>query len=318
MISDNQQKITAAKIAILLCTYNGERYLAKQLDSFSVQTYPNWQILASDDGSIDNTLAILKSYQAKWSVKKFSIYSGPAKGFAANFFFLTHKANRLINTDYYTYSDQDDIWQADKLQRAIDWLSTVPKNIPALYSSRTCLIDTNDHCIGFSPLFTKPPGFANALVEAIGGGNTMVFNRAACELVCQASQQIDIISHDLWVYTVISGCGGQIFYDADPSVCYRQHDSNLVGRNNSWPALFVRIRMLFEGRFRNWNDAKIHALQPIEAKLTPENKAILREFTAARNKKFWPRLVGLKRSGIYRQTGLGNLGLTVAAIFNKV
>ena len=312
--SHKNQKLP--KVAILLCTYHGQQYLAEQLDSFANQTYLNWDVWASDDGSQDDTHAILESYTAKWGDDRLSIHLGPAEGFVANFLSLTCKAT--IQADFYAYSDQDDVWKADKLQRAVDWLRTIPVNVPAIYCSRTRLVDANNNNMGLSPLFTKPPSFANAVMQNIGGGNTMVFNDAARKLLCEVGEDIGVVTHDWWAYLVVSGCGGQVFYDAKPSVRYRQHDGNLVGGNSSWPARLVRIRMLFQGEFRVWNDNNIAALRKLEAKLTPENKEILDRFVRARNQWLLPRLIGLKKSGIYRQTILGNLGLVAAAIFNKI
>lgn len=316
LTSKCQKEPISLGVAILLCTYNGQQYLAEQMNSFSAQSYTNWQVFASDDRSKDDTVTILKSYQALWGEKKLSLYPGPEKGFAANFLSLIRNVN--VQANYYTYSDQDDIWEADKLQRSIDWLSTVPEDLPALYFSRTRLVDEKNCFIGFSELFTKPPSFRNALVESMGGGNTMMFNHAAYKLLLKLSQHVDSISHDLWTYTLISGCGGQVFYDTYPSVRYRQHGGNLMGTNKNWSARFVRIRMLFQGRFKRWNDAKIHALQQINDELTEKNQKIFRTFLTARKKKLFTRMIGLKRSGIYRQTFLGNLGLIVATIFNKV
>lgn len=304
------------KVAILLCTYHGQHYLADQLDSFAAQGYPNWEVWASDDGSQDNTRTILDIYRKKWGADRLSIHRGPDEGFAANFLSLTCKAS--IHADYFAYSDQDDIWELDKLQRALGWLLTVPQEIPALYCSRTRLVDANNQDIGFSPLFTKPPSFANALTQNVGGGNTMVFNNAARTLLREAGAGIDVVTHDWWAYMVVSGCGGKVFYDAYPSLRYRQHGGNLRGMNSSWPARLVRIRMLWQGRFRNWNDRNIRALERIRSKLTLENMEILDRFAAARNRWLLPRLIGLKRSGIYRQTLLGSLGLIAAAIFKKI
>src|SRR5690606_30966376 len=98
----------------------------------------------------------------------------------------------------------------------------------------------------------------------------------------------------------------------------RQHDTNLVGMNSTWAARLVRMRMLWQGRFRRWNDENIAALRSIKEHLTPANREILDRFASAREMSLLPRLLGLKRSGIYRQTLLGNLGLVVAAIFNKI
>lgn len=302
------------KVAILLCTCNGQRYLAEQLDSFEAQTHANWEVWASDDHSKDETVAVLEAYRDKWG-GRLSIHSGPKQGFVANFLFLT--GHDAIETNYYAYSDQDDIWEAEKLQRAVAWLKAIPDHVPAIYCSRTRLVDDEGNEIGLSPLFDKPPSFAHALMQNIGGGNTMVFNRAARELLREAGG-VDVITHDWWAYLVVTGCGGRVFYDTHPSLRYRQHDANLVGMNSSWPARLVRMRMLWQGRFRELNDKHIIALQRISHRLTPENKTILERFANARGRWLVPRLVGLYRSKVYRQTLLGNIGLVVAGIFGKI
>lgn len=302
-------------ITILLCTFQGQQYLAEQLESFAAQLHTNWKVCVSDDGSEDLTHSILAHYQQQWSEGRLHIRSGPADGFAANFLSLTCNASEA---DFYAYSDQDDIWEADKLTRAVQWLKTVPPDVPALYCSRTRLVDSNNNEIGVSPLFSKPPSFANALMQNIGGGNTMVFNNSARELLRKAGENKSVITHDWWAYMVVTGCGGQVFYDSTPTLRYRQHNGNLVGGNSSWRARAKRIRMLFHGRFKHWNDSNIAALRTLEHMLTPENRETLQRFAQARDMSMIPRLIHLKRSGIYRQTLLGNLGLIAAAIFGKI
>ena len=310
------KNVVQPKVAILLCTYGGQRYLAEQLNSFTTQTHANWEVWASDDGSQDGTQAILETYQQKWATGRLSVHVGPAKGFAANFLSLTRNAS--IEADYYAYSDQDDVWEPNKLARAVKWLETIPENTPALYCSRTRLVDANNNEIGLSPLFNKPPSFANALMQNIGGGNTMVFNKAALNLLREAGENLPIVTHDWWAYMVVTGCGGKVFYDSEPTLRYRQHNSNLVGMNASWSARFKRIRMLWQGRFRGWNDSNIAALRTLSHRLTPENLEILERFVKSREMSLIPRLFHLKRSGIYRQTLLGNLGLVAAAVFRKL
>ena len=304
------------KVAILLCTYHGQHYLAAQLDSFKAQTFSNWEVFASDDGSKDDTHAILDAHQQQWGTNKLSIHFGPAEGFAANFLSLTCNAN--IQADHYAYSDQDDVWEADKLQRAVEWLQTVPHNVPGLYCSRTRLVDDGNRSIGLSPLFNKPPSFANALMQNIGGGNTMVFNDAARKLLCKAGDKVDVVTHDWWAYLVVTGCGGQVFYDPYPSVRYRQHDSNLVGMNSSWRARLMRVRMLAQGQFKRWNDRNISAIQTLTKNLTPKNQEIFDLFVSGRAQPLLPRLMRLKRSGIKRQSLPSNIALAIAAIFGKI
>ena len=301
------------KVAILLCTHQGEKFLSEQLDSFERQIHTNWEVWASDDASADGTLEVLRKYQQKWAADRLIIEFGPDRGFAANFMSLTCKAT--IDADYYAYSDQDDVWDSDKLDRAVRWLQTVPENIPALYCSRARLVDAENNEIGLSPLFSKSPSFANALMQNIGGGNTMVFNKSARALLRESGEISSIVSHDWWAYMVVTGCGGKVFCDDKPTLRYRLHAANLVGANFSWSARLQRLRMLWHGRFRNWNDSNIAALRKLVNKLTPENRAILERFAKAREMSLVFRLINLKRSGIHRQTLLGNLGLTVAAIF---
>lgn len=300
----------------MLCTYQGQRYLEEQMDSFGAQLHRNWEVWASDDGSTDDTQVILEKYKKNWPDGRLSIRIGPGKGFVANFLSLT--CDPCIGADYYAYSDQDDIWEPRKLARAVEWLKSVPENIPALYCSRSRLVDANNKEIGLSPLFRKPPSFANALMQNIGGGNTMVFNTAARNLLLEAGGDCSVVSHDWWVYMLVTGCGGKVFYDSLPFLRYRQHDENVVGMNTTWHDRFKRICMLWEGHFKSWNDSNIAALYKLQHKLTAKNMHTLEHFAGARHMSLVSRLIHLKRSGIYRQTLLGNLGLIIAAVFGKI
>ncbi|MGW8390337.1 glycosyltransferase family 2 protein [Pseudoduganella sp. HUAS MS19] len=302
------------KVAILLSTYHGQHYLAEQLDSFSAQTHSDWEVWASDDGSADGTPGILAAYRQQWPAGRLAVCAGPAQGFAANFLALT--CNDRIQADYYAYSDQDDIWHPDKLERAVQWLQGVPAGTPALYCSRTMLVDAANRDIGLSPWFGKPC-FANALVQNIAGGNTMVFNQAARTLL-RAAAQVPIVYHDWWAYMAVTGCGGQVFCDPVPTLRYRQHGGNLVGVDVSWQARWQRLLKVWQGQHREWNSAYMAALRKLEDRLTPESRAIFQRFAQAREMSLVPRLVNVCRSGVYRQTRLGNISLAVAAIFRKI
>lgn len=303
-------------IAILLCTMQGATYLPEQIDSIIGQDHKSWSIWASDDGSSDGTLSVLDDYREKLGHEKVSIKSGPSKGFVANFLSLTCLED--IKADYYAYSDQDDIWEANKLSRALEHLQNTPKDVPALYCSRTRYVDETNNEIGLSRIYKRQPDFANALVQSIGGGNTMVFNDAARQLLHAAGRHVDVISHDWWVYMVVSGCGGKVIFDPAASVRYRQHDDNLVGGNTSVIAGFERMKMVAGGRLKSWNDANLAALLSIRSLLTQENQNLFDEFTQSRSKGLYSRLRGVVRSGVYRQTFFGNLGLIVASIFKKL
>ncbi|MBH9578007.1 glycosyltransferase family 2 protein [Inhella sp. 1Y17] len=312
----HRQHPPAPKVAVLLCTMQAQHFLAEQLNSIATQSHPSWSIWASDDGSNDYTHDILEYYQSHWGEDRISIHAGPAEGSTANFLSLTCRAD--IEADYFAYADQDDIWEADKLERAVAWLKTVPDHIPALYGSRTLLVDARNQHIGYSPLFQRPPSFKNALVQSIAGGNTMVFNRAARELLRTAGENVEAVTHDWWAYMLVSSCGGQVHYDEHPTVRYRQHGGNQFGSNISPKAQLKRIKQLLQGRFRGWVDCNLVALERVRHLMTPENQQVLDEFIAVRKRWVGARLAGLRRSGIHRQTRLGNIGITLAALINRL
>lgn len=334
----------ASTVAILLCTHNGERFLPEQLDSFARQTHRAWVLWVSDDGSTDQTQNILEKHRVAWGQmggqlgsqsarqsfgqsggsynarhhvdEKLNTVTGPRLGSTANFLSLVCHTD--VRGDYFAYADQDDIWHDDKLARAVAWLDTVPKSTPALYCSRTNLIDEAGKALGMSRLFTKPARFENALVQNIGGGNTMVFNEAAREILMVAGPRANVVIHDWWTYLLVTGAGGVVFNDPTPSLQYRQHGGNQIGSNRGLAARAVRAAELIKGRFRAWTDINIAALRTIESHLTPQNRRVLQQFSAARTAPLIPRLIGVARSGIYRQTFIDNLGLYLAAALNRL
>ena len=311
----NTAKGSYPLVAVLLCTHHGARFLSEQLISIKNQTHKNFTIWASDDNSKDATHSILEQYQNLWGEDQLLIGFGPQKDFIANFLFQI--CNKDIEADYFAYADQDDIWEPDKLSRAIVELERVPKDVPSLYCSRTRLVDEKNRDIGYSPLFKKSPAFTNALVQNIGGGNTMVMNKAACKLLRSAGEKV-VVSHDWWTYLLITGAGGTVIYDSYPSVRYRQHNYNLVGSNITLGARISRILMLLKGRFQNWNTINTQALLQVRNLLTTENQCILDNFCTARKQWLISRIWGIGELGLYRQTFMGNLGLIAATVLNKL
>jgi glycosyltransferase involved in cell wall biosynthesis len=101
-------------VSIALCTYNGEKFLRTQLDSLLDQTYRNIEVIAVDDTSSDSTVGILKEYAAKDSRLKFFV-NEKNLGYNKNF----EKACQLTSGDLIATSDQDDIWDLDKIETMI-------------------------------------------------------------------------------------------------------------------------------------------------------------------------------------------------------
>ena len=128
------------------------------------------------------------------------------------------------------FSDQDDVWLPDKLTRGLAALGA--GGGPALYCSRQMLVGETLEPIGPSEPFYRPPGFAAALTQNIATGCTILLDPAAAALVA-GSIPPDGPLHDWWSYLLVTGAGGRIIADAEPTIMYRQHATNLVGAPSS-------------------------------------------------------------------------------------
>lgn len=306
----------AGSIAILLCTFNGARFLPLQLASYEAQDFTDWRLFASDDGSQDDTLALLEQFRNKHGAARVSIRCGPCKGFVANFLSLI--CDPTIEAEYYALSDQDDVWGANKLSRARQFLGRAPAGGPAVYCARTRLVNAEGAEIGFSTYYKRTPHFRNALAQSLAGGNTMVFNEKMRQVLMQAGADVKVASHDWWIYLMITAVGGKVLYDGEPTVSYRLHDRNLIGSNDSAVAKVVRARMLWRGRYKSWTDMNLAALERIENLMTDDNRKTFDIFRRSRKLGILPRISGLIRCGIYRQSLLDDIGLLAAALVRKI
>lgn len=308
-------KSSRPSVAILLGTWNGAAHLDEQLQSFVDQSWANWSLHVSDDGSRDATKDIIRAFAASVP-QRVELRDGPRSGFVDNFLGLAR--DEAIVADLFAFSDQDDIWYPEKLRRAVDWFASLADaSTPAVYFSRTELIGPQGQPRGYSTLFRRPPGFHNALVQNIGGANTMVFNQAARSLL-QAAGRSPAVSHDWCLYLLVTAIGGIAFYDPAPTLKYRQHDGNVMGSNRGFRAVKKRIELLLQGQLRQWNAINRKLLQGIETRLSADNRTTLHLFAEAGVASLPTRLIRLKQSGVYRQTRLGDVGLVVAALLGKL
>jgi len=301
---------------ILLATKNGEKFLKEQLDSIQSQAYKDWIVYASDDNSKDNTLDILLSYQKKWGKKKLNIYQGPDQGSAKNFWSLIHRVKDK-RIKYIAFCDQDDVWQTQHLQRGIDIVRKDSKTPQAL-GSRTQYINQEGKLLNFSPKFLKQPCFLNALVQNIAGGNTQIFNTSLLIYLQKVPLESPIFSHDWLVYQIATAIEGRFIYTEHPSIFYRQHNGNIVGRNDRCIDRIKRFKLLFKGRFRDWNTQNLACLQYIHNDISPKNKEVVKWFTHFRNQPFFIRLVNMNRLGLIRQTFRGQFSLYFGFLINKI
>ena len=299
-----------------MAVFEDTRFLAEQFSSIRTQDHEDVEVWVSRDCDGERMRTLLAAQASAFGTDRFFVLTGPGKGSARNF--LSMVLNPDIQADFFAYSDQDDIWERDKLSRAVAELELVPRTIPALYGSRTRLIDREGRCLGMFPFHGREPGFCNALVQNIASGHTMVMNRAAREVLV-ASGIADVAFHDWWTYLIITGVAGRVFYDLRPSVRYRQHDRNLTGAPPKHVGGYLhRIRRIVNGHVRQANRSNLRALQEAKSLLTRKNRRILDLYCGVTESRPMTRLQGLRYSGVYRQSYLGNIGLLAAAALNRL
>lgn len=224
------------RILVLVSTYNGEKFLSLQLDSILGQQGIDVSIIVRDDGSKDGTMAILEDYSSRFP--NVSYYQGENVGPCMSFFDLL---NHTVGYDYYAFCDQDDVWDSDKLAKAVEKLEKLPKDQPLLYCSNLKVVDENlIFCRKAHHKSYHPKNRYAGLVDFYAVGCTEVFNQKAADMT-RAHIRKDCLMHDSWIFMICNffGC---VVYDHDAHINYRQHGHNVVGTNkDSFSKLKARI-----------------------------------------------------------------------------
>lgn len=267
---------TSPRVAVLLSTYNGSRYLEPQLDSLLAQDYPNIIIQVRDDGSSDSTLAILDFYAAGHPAIR--VMRGTNVGVARSFLTLLAEADPACT--YFAFCDQDDVWMPDKISVAVQNLAAAGRDTPALYFSRVEYVDDKLRHLRLSPT-PRHPGFGNALVENCAPGCTMLLNQAARQLILSRPPS-SVFVHDSWTYLVVSAFGQLVFHDV-ARIRYRQHASNVFGAVTS-PLARVRqrLRRLRRGQAQEYLAQAREFARLYADSLHPERRHMLQRFLQCR------------------------------------
>lgn len=300
-------------VTIFMAVYNGEAYLLQQLDSISKQTHKNWSLVVGDDQSTDASRAILLEFQADHP--NVEILDSCTRDGSENFMSLLR---RSTTSGYIAFSDQDDIWLPERLSRGLEALQ-VKDDSPALYCSRTWIVDEEMTNPRLSRESSPKPSFRNALLQNIAAGNTLLLNRSASALVLEASREAGpIVAHDWWIYQVVTGAGGRVIFDNQPTLYYRQHRENHFGENKSFRSRFARLLSVMGGQLRYWNDKNLQALKSSSHRLTPGNADLLLRFENMRKAPLMSRLSAFNALGLYRQRPLETALMRFLALCGKL
>ena len=269
------------KINIVMSTYNGEQFLAEQIDSIQQQTFKDWQLLIRDDGSSDQTPEIIKSFVAQDPRIVFiNEHDRENFGVIKNFFTLI----KHDKADYYFFSDQDDVWLEDKLETMLAAARQYPDQLPLMVYTDLCVVDQNLQVMNQSMIRSQSHHANTELVQeltenTVTGGVAMI-NHALAE---RWRTLDNIIMHD-WYLAVLATAIGKLVYIDQPGELYRQHDNNVLGART------------FTKRLKTWLSGPskmlekywwlIHASQAQADKILQENElgdeqeAVIRNYIA--------------------------------------
>ena len=242
------------RVNIILCTYNGEKYLRVLLDSLLAQTYKNIGVYIRDDSSKDSTPEILKEYEGK-NVDGISVHvirdDIGNLGYVKNFIQTIRASGEA---DYYAFCDQDDYWLPDKVANAVELMRQRPADKCLLYS---CAYEARDNDLNFvsaghipTPLDRLDVGKSLSLYD--GGwllGFTLVINKTLKEKAFD-NQVEKMYSHDIWVQAVAAGFGGELIYDPRVGAYFRRHESaTSVAESGIGKSFFSEWKYRFEEFF---------------------------------------------------------------------
>ncbi len=299
------------QVTVLMSTYNGSQFLQQQLNSLYAQTYPNVKILVRDDGSTDTTHELLAVECLRGAIEQLEEHNN--LGATGSFFTLLRHAAQT-KTAYVAFCDQDDVWQANKIERAVSALSPL-SDCPALYCSRLEIVDEQLQSLQLS-VTPRKIGFGNALVENIAVGCTMVLNRKAIDLLCQQTLPSQVYVHDWWCYLVIS-CFGEVIFDDNALIKYRQHDGNIIGAaTNPIGVLKRKLNRLLNGRL--WiSEQAVVFLELFTNRLPPAQYELLALLIKAKSSG-WYRLRLALSTSVWRQKWMDNLILRLVILMNRI
>ncbi len=293
-------------INILMSTYNGEKFLAEQIESIQNQSISDWNLLIRDDGSKDGTLAIIEDY-AREDSRIILINDGDTQNYGVikNFYtLLKHSA-----ADYYFFSDQDDIWLKNKLEVTLTEAKKYDSTQPLLVYTDLKVVDQELNVLHESMIKTQSDHANTQLVQELTEntvtGGTVMINHVLAELWTQVE---NLLMHD-WYLALIASALGHLVYISQPTELYRQHESNVLGartwskRMKNW----IRPHKLVEKYWWLIAASQAQASYLLDLNLSSENRNLVENYVSIMEKTFLERMQILKEYGLRKNRAFHTL-----------
>ena len=263
------------KVAVMMASYNGEKYIGCQIDSILNQTYDNIELYVRDDGSTDGTRDILADYAAKYA-NVHVILGEKNLGYPGCFYALTDRTD--IEADYYAFSDQDDMWYEDKIARAVEVLEGQEQSGVLSYYAGYDICDGELNKVRSSAPVKGQIKFKDTLFDVCGLEFTMVINRAALLLLAENKPR-KANARGTWMSMLFSAFG-TVIYDNRSVAAYRKHGENVTnGKTNKLSQWGWRIKNFFFGGFDSYRLILEDFCICCGRKLPKKEYRILRNFT---------------------------------------
>ncbi len=208
-----------AIVSVVMPTYNGEKYIAQQLQSLSEQTFKDFKLIVTDDNSSDNTISVIKQFKDKFEIK--IVKNEKNLGYNKNF----EKAISLADTEYIAMCDQDDIWHKDKLSLLLE---NIKEN--SLIYANSHLIDEDGTSLGISLSQKLKSNFISThsvlpfIYANCVSGHASLFKKELIPYILPFPKKI---YYDLWIAVNAASLNGVKYLDKD-LVDYRQHVNSVV------------------------------------------------------------------------------------------
>jgi len=241
---------TSIRVAILLSTYNGEKFLSEQLDSLLAQSHDNFILVARDDGSSDGTWNILQDYQSRYSQKIHLVKKATNLGARDSFaylmdYVLRHKQKLELEDAYMLFCDQDDVWFPNKIEAQVDAMLKCEAGnpgAPVLVHSDLEVVSESLKAVApslaaYQGLETNRNSFNQMVISNLVTGCTAMLNEPLASKCLPVSE--NAIMHDWWLALVASAFGKVVYLD-QALIHYRQHGSNTIGAKEHEQAIATR------------------------------------------------------------------------------
>ncbi|QBA71742.1 glycosyltransferase family 2 protein [Lactiplantibacillus plantarum] len=216
-------------VAVLMSTYNGEKYLSAQIESILAQSYPNIELYIRDDGSSDSTRIIISTFVNQYDNVHAVDLDGPIKNLGVKRSF--QRLLEMCPAEYSMFADQDDIWLKDKITMTLQAMKGAEHGQPVTVHTNLTVVESNlnvlnEKMFGDSPL----DDFTQLMFTNTATGCTMMINAQLRALLLQQQFSSEIFMHDWWTALVGSYFGNIVYIDT-PTILYRQHQGNQIGED---------------------------------------------------------------------------------------